>query len=77
MHRFLRFPRLEAALACFRGAGIEDDLSLSLLLVLRAGVWECEGGGGREGEEEDESLGEVGELHCCACGWVLDVVWIE
>lgn len=56
MHWFLRIPRLEAALAGFRGARIEDD-------VLGVRVWEGEGGGGWEGEEEDEGLREMGEVH--------------
>lgn len=56
-------------MACFRGAWIEDDL------LLWARVWEGEGGG-REGEEEDEGLGQVGELHGFA-KVVFRVVWIE
>lgn len=61
MHRFLRLPGLEALLAGFGGAGVEDDL-----VLWAERVWEGEGG--CEGEEEDEEgLGKVGEVH----GWLV------
>lgn len=60
MHRFLSLPRLEAPLAGFRGARIEEDR-----VLLGPGVWESEGRRW-EGEEEDEGLGKVGDVHGCA-----------
>ena len=42
-------------MASFRGARVKDHL-------LGVRVWEGEGGGS-EGEEEDEGLREVGEVH--------------
>ena len=70
MHWFLRFPCLETLLASFGGVRVKSE---RLLVgaegdMIRVSFWAGKSGLG-EGEEEEESLREMGEMHSCFGGW--------